>query len=525
MPETLWIAFAYVLGLGVRQIGLPPLIGFLAAGFMLNALGFEGGHELEHIAHLGVLLLMFAVGLKLRLQNVLRPEVWGTALLHMALVAGVLGVVIHESLGMPWESALLLGCALGFSSTVVAAKILEQKRELRAFHGRVAIGILIFQDLIAVALLSVTSGDAPSLWALVLLGLPLLQPLLNWLLDFSGHDELLVLFGLLLALAVGGMGFQSLGLSSELGALVLGAILASHRRASELSHALWSVKELFLVGFFLQIGMSGLPTLENMVVALLLALLLPLKGALFFLILARFFKLRARTAFLTGLSLASYSEFALIVSALAAQNGWLDPDWLVLLALAVAVSFVIAAPLNRIAHALYEQWEPKLSRYELHEHHPDEQPLALGSAHVLIMGMGRVGTGAYDFMSQRGKRVVGLDSDPGRVAIHLHEHRRVLYADSEDPFFWKRLHIDKLDAIMLAMPDMEAKQIAITQLRRRGYDKLICATIMFPDEADTLKTVGADVIFNHYTEAGVGFAERVWERLFPNEPTALRRLS
>jgi threonine dehydrogenase-like Zn-dependent dehydrogenase len=181
----------------------------------------------------------------------------------------------------------------------------------------------------------------------------------------------------------------------------------------------------------------------------------------------------------------------------------------------VAVSFVVAAPLNRGAHGLYKRWEPRLSPFELHERHPDEQPLALGSASILIMGMGRVGTGAYDFLTHRHERVVGLDSDPDRVARHLKEGRRVLYADSEDPFFWQHLNVSKLRAILLAMPDPEAKQIAITQLRRRGYQGLISATVTYDDETAPILAAGGDMTFNHYGEAGVGFAELAWESLYP----------
>ena len=115
-------------------------------------------------------------------------------------------------------TALMLAVALSFSSTVLAAKVLEGKRELRAFHGRVAIGILVIQDLIALFVMSLTSGSTPSMWALVVFGIPLLRPVFYKLLDFSGQDELLVLLGLLRALVGGGFGFESVGLSSELGA-------------------------------------------------------------------------------------------------------------------------------------------------------------------------------------------------------------------------------------------------------------------------------------------------------------------
>jgi predicted Kef-type K+ transport protein len=507
---ALLITAAFLLGLGFRECGLPPLVGYLAAGFLINLAGFHDIPGLDELAHAGVLLLLFAVGLKLRLQTILKPEVWGTALLHLAVICTVVGSLFSMA-GWSAPLALLLAAALGFSSTVVAAKVLEQKRELRAFHGRVAIGILVFQDLVAVALLGVAGGVTPSPWAVLLLGLPLLSRPLNWLLEFSGHDELLVLFGLVLALVLGGAGFEGLGLSSELGALVLGSLVATHRRASELAHALWSLKEVFLVGFFLQIGMHGLPTLEAAGIALALLLLLPLKAGLFFFILLAF-RLRARSAFLASLSLASYSEFALIVIDLAADNGWFAADAVVLLSLTVALSFAVAAPVNRFAHGLYGRWEPWLTRFEHDEHHPDEQPLALGNATILIMGMGRVGTGAYDFLGKR-YRVVGLDSDPDRVVRLVHEGRRVLYADSEDPFFWQKLKIDRLYCILLAMPDPEAKQIAIRELRRRDYQGLICATITFDDEAREMQAAGVNVIFNHYREAGVGFAERAWEAM------------
>jgi hypothetical protein len=287
----------------------------------------------------------------------------------------------------------------------------------------------------------------------------------------------------------------------------------------ELSHALWGVKEVFLVGFFLQIGMSRLPTLEALSFAALLGLLLPLKGVLFFFILLRF-KLRARSAFLASLSLASYSEFGLIIAQSAAQRGWLSADWLVLLAVTVAVSFAIAAPLNRFAHALYERLERRLVPFEVAKRHPDEQPLSLDSARILILGMGRVGTGAYDFFAQRGEEIVGLDSDPVKVERQQHQGRRVLYGDVEDPGLWHSLDLAGVRAVLLAMPDIEAKRFTVIQLRRRGYTGLVSTTTTYPEETSAITADGADLAFNYYDEVGVGFAEHVWETLYPDTTAA-----
>ena len=215
MPEAIWISFAFVTGLLVKGIGLPPLVGYLAAGFVLSGLAAntsitaEPTDVLAHIAHLGVLLLLFTVGLKLKLRSIISPEVIGGSLLHFAITCVVFAPGLYLLFDLDWTTALMLAIALSFSSTVLAAKVLESKRELRAFHGRVAIGILIMQDLIALVVMSLAAGKTPSEWALIVFGLPLLRPLLYKLLDASGHDELLVLLGLLLALVVGGLGFEA----------------------------------------------------------------------------------------------------------------------------------------------------------------------------------------------------------------------------------------------------------------------------------------------------------------------------
>lgn len=518
--DTLWLALAFLLGLLARQLGLPALVGYLAAGFVLNALGQQSSGLLDQVAHAGVLLLLFSVGLKLKLKSLIRPDVWGGGGLHLIISALVLWGLLWGVTALSFGQAVVLAVTLGFSSTVLAAKVLEEKVELRAFHGRLAIGILIIQDLAALALMTLAGGSSPTPWALLVLGLPLLRPMISKVLDWSGHDELLVLFGLALALVVGGLGFEHVGLSSELGALLLGALLAGHPRAVELSRSLWSLKEVLLVGFFLQIGLLGWPSIGSVGGAILLTALLPLKAILFFVILIRF-RLRARTAFLTALALASYSEFALIVVKFLVGNGQLQPDWLVVLALTVALSFVVAAPLNRYAHDLYERLETWLARFERPERHPDEQPVSLGKTQILILGMGHTGTAAYDFLKKRQhtpeahkvRLVSGIDSDLVKVERHIHEGRRVVYADAEDPGFWHRLHLDGLKAVILAMPDPEAKRIATEQLRRHGFKGLIGAISTYPEEEKALKAAGADMTFLAFNEVGVGLAEHVWEAL------------
>ena len=511
MPEALWISFAFALGLLVKNMGLPPLVGYLAAGFLLSGvsavtgLAIEATDALNHIAHLGVLLLLFTVGLKLKLKSIVSPEVIGGSLLHFGITCAIFTPGLYLLMDLAWPTALMLAVALSFSSTVLAAKVLESKRELRAFHGRVAIGILIMQDLIALVVMSLAAGQTPSHWALVVFGLPLLRPLLFRLLDASGHDELLVLMGLLVALVLGGFGFESVGLSSELGALVFGAMLAKHPRSQELSKSLWSVKEVFLVGFFLQIGIGGLPDNEAMVFALIATLVLPLKGILFFFLLL-LFRLRARSGFLSALALTNYSEFGLIVASVPL------PDWLVPLAISVALSFLISAPLNRFAHVIYERYGSSLSRYEGQRHHPDEQPLSLGNTRVLIMGMGRTGTAAYDWIQPQEAELMGLDSDPAKAAKHQREGRNVVFADAEDASFWNGLHMPEVHSVILALGDIEAKLIAARMLRKLGFRGYIVAHTMYADEAHQIREAGANDAYLTMNETGVALASHIMNR-------------
>jgi hypothetical protein len=393
---------------------------------------------------------------------------------------------------------------------VVAAKVLESKRELRAFHGRVAIGILIVQDIVAVALLSYLGGTAPSPWAFALLGLFLLRPMLYRLLDLSGHGELVILFGLMMALLFGGKAFAYVGLSSELGALILGMLFADHERAKQLSNAIWGLKEMLLVGFFLQIGLVGVPTLEILSQAVLINVAIVLKAVLFFFVLIML-RLRARSAFLAGLSLASFSEFGLIVVSMGVNEGLLEAQWLVLLAVTVALSFVLSSPFNRHAHELYEKLGDFLSRFETNKRHPDDEPVELGDASVVIIGMGRVGTSAYDEFIARGLNAVGLDSDQELVDWQLEHDRRVLYADAEDPGLWGQLDLSNIGIVILTMPELEAELIAIRQLRDRGFTGRISSTARFTENVAILQQAGADIVYDYSDGVGVGLARMTLE--------------
>lgn len=519
--DPLWLLIALILGFTSQQLRLPPLVGFLCAGFALHALGIEGGEALQKFADLGVTLLLFTIGLKLRLRNLLAPEVWGTASAHMILLIAVItglllipGLIGMAWLGsMDWQAAAVVAFALSFSSTVFAVKILEDRGEMKSRHGQVAIGILIIQDIIAVVFLTLATDKSPTLWALALLGLPFLRPLLNHFMERSGHGEVLVLFGMFMAIG-GGELFELVGMKADLGALIIGIMLSGQRKSGELSRSLLSFKDLFLIGFFLSIGINALPTMSDILIAVALVLLvLPIKTALFFLILARF-RLRVRTAYLSTASLANYSEFGLIVAAVGAGAGWIDQQWLMIIAIALSISFVIGSIVNARAHSLYASIESYLHRFET------EEPLAnyvkpdLGNAEILVVGMGRVGSGAYLAMRENyGDNVCGIDADSDKVESHQKSGHQVILGDAENIDFWHDVDISKIRLIMLAMPSLKDMQQAVKFLKDSDYKGRIAAVAKYDDDRIKLEESGVHASFNFYAEAGAGFAEHVSQQL------------
>jgi len=524
------LLFPLLFGLIAKRLHLPTLVGYLFAGFALNSylnagfpLEISSEHIelfLQHVGKLGITLLLFVIGLKLNVRDLLKKEIWAGASLHVVLnlffcfiiikfIAFIILYYLYNSLfDLDSGQIFLISFGLSFSSTVLAINMLDIKGDAQTFYGKTTIGILIMQDIIAVVYLAISNKVLPSPYALLLLFLPLLQPIIYKIFKKVGHKEMLVLFGITMALVPGAALFQQLGIKPELGALVMGTLLAPHPKSRELYEKLFLFKEIFVIAFILSIGQSGIPTFQEFSIALFLILLLLIKFILFVLILTRF-HFRVRSAIMTAFALTNYSEFALIILLPAMHAELLSSSWIRIISLAIAMSFILSAPIIKFAESFYVFCKKYLKQFETEQVHPEEQSIDPGAAKVLICGMGRVGSAAYDdFLSSYSNELLGIEHKK-EVIERYHKNRNVVLADSTDTDFWDKLAHKNIEMIVLAMPSHDGNLQTTLQIKRIDFKGKITAISRYSDEIEELQSLGVDFVYNFYEVAGIGLAEHV----------------
>jgi len=504
MTDVLWVVIAFCAGAMARAGKLPPLVGYLAAGMGLSVLGVEGSAVVDRIGEIGVALLLFIIGLDLRWKSMKRVEVFGAGSLHIVLFAAV-GTAGGMALGLPWYGALAVAVSLCASSLVLAAQALDAHGNRRSLHGRVVIGIILVQRVAVTGAVAGVGAATPSLWALALVALPAVRPLLHRILSRVARGELLLLFGLALAVA-GSILFAGVNLGAELGALAAGALLAGHDRIEDLRETLTPVKNALIPAFFLSVGLVGFPGPSGLVVVAVLLLGLAVKAGLFFGVLVGL-RMNPRTAWMATLPLTTYSGLTLIVGSAAVQSGALPESALAVLALATAGSYLLNAPIARRASDLWDRVRPVLNRFDLSDEREEgASPQSLDTTRYLVVGMGRTGTAAYDYLDDFLQCPLGLDDDPERIERHEEAGRNVLLGDPRDASFWRRLDASHLDVVLLTISDLSVKLDAIHALRDAGYTGAINALTAHPEHRDMLQDAGANTVYLSVVRAGRALA-------------------
>ncbi len=521
------LLMAAVIGaIGVR-LRQPLIVAFIAVGVLVgpSVLGWVSANDqVDLLAKLGIALLLFVVGLKLDLNIIRTMGLVALATgLGQVFFTSVVGYFIAIALGMPPVTALYVAVALTFSSTIIIVKLLSDKREVDALHGRIAIGFLIVQDIVVVVVmigltaLGEANNDAVGLGReaievlikgglfIATIGLLMRYVLTPLLHQLAKSPELLVLFAIAWAVALGAAGTH-LGFSKEVGAFLAGVSLASTPYREAIGARLVSLRDFLLLFFFIDLGAGlDLTTLGAQVEpAIILSLFVLIGNPLIVMTILGFMGYRKRTGFLAGLTVAQISEFSLILGALGLGLGHIDADTMGLITLVGLITISASTYMILYSHLLYERLAGWLGVFERKRTYREEaQGLTEKSNEIdiILFGLGRFGSGIAQELRQRGHRVLGVDFDPDRVRQHEGDGYAVYYGDAEDPEFLATLPLGQARWVLSSLREMPVNLALLHGLREQDYNGYVAVTAHTSRDAEQLKSAGADRVLIPYADA------------------------
>lgn len=541
------LALVGLLGGVALLLRQPLVVAFLIAGIIGGpaALGLVGhGEELETFGELGIAILLFLVGLKLDV-GIIR-SMGSVALLagiiQVAFTAGV-GLLLALVQGWSWSTSAYIALALSFSSTIIIVKLLSDRREIDALHGRLAVGILIIQDvvvilaLILLPALNTGEGSGGATQVVTQIGLLLARAVIaggllavatRWVIPRLAHQlarstELLLLASIAWAIGLAA-GAEALGFSKEVGAFVAGVSLASTPFRDAIGNRLVPLRDFLLVFFFIELG-AGLE-LDQIgqvfVPALALATFVLIGKPLVIMAILGAMRYHKRTGFFTGFTLGQISEFSLILAAMGVSLGHLDQNALALLTLVALIT--IACSTYGIVNLgwLYERIAPALSIFERAQptrerSSDDTDPLDVD---VILIGLGRYGGRIGRQLVARGLSVYAVDFDPNALEIWTSEGRAGRYGDATDPELCSTLPLKRAALVVCSAPEMRTNRGLFDALRRSGYSGRFAGTAHNHREARKLREMGADLVLEPFVNAADEAADRLAPLAGFDEPRA-----
>ena len=521
---------------GLAQLLRQPLIvAYIGVGIVVGpaVLGLVTATEqVALLAEVGIAVLLFLVGLKLDLHLIRTTG-------RVALITGlgqvaftsVIGFLIVWALGHDLVTAAYIAVALTFSSTIIIVKLLSDKRELDELHGRIAIGFLIVQDIVAVLAMIVITAVGSSRaedagWAVALVALRGLSFLLGVallaryalprLLDrLAGSPELVVLAGLAWAVTVGAFS-DWIGLSMEVGAFVAGISLAATSYREALGARLVSLRDILILFFFIDLGSTmALDDVAGQIVpALLLSAFVLIGNPVIVMVIMGLMGYRKRVSFLAGLAVAQISEFSLILAALGLSLGHIERSAAGLVTMVGLVTIGLSTYLILYSKPIYERIAPALSVFERRiPTRGIERPEDADPYDAIIIGGGRFGTAVIATLAAREGRLLVVDFDPHALHHWRSVGQETLYGDITEPEFALALPLAESRAVVCTVPELSVNLTVLDVLRRNGFGGVIALTALGAHDADVLAVEEGVTVLRPFMDA----ADRSLARLFPPE--------
>ena len=523
------LVVAFFGGFIARRVGLPTIVGYLLAGIVIGPFtpGFVGDTEtIGQLAELGVIFLMFGVGLHFSLGDLWRVRAVAIpgSLIRMAAVT-LLGLGLSQLWGWTATSGLVLGLAISVASTVVLLRGLVDNGLLNTPHGQAAVGWVVVEDLATVLILVLMPTLANTAdgfdWQSV--GLTLLKAaafvvlvlfvgmrLIPWLLLRIAHTrsrELFILAILAIALGMALGAAELFGVSLALGAFVAGVVINESPLSHQVGADVLPFREAFAVLFFVSIGMLVNPRylVENIGPILVLTGLIVVGKSIVTILMGFVFPWPARTTLVVAAGLSQIGEFSFIMGQSGVKLGLLDYDQYSLILAGALLSITLNAPMFRLINPL-EKWLRRVPAVWklLDRHGPLPSPPEEGIAnHVAIVGYGRVGKHIIDLLGQMGIPHLVVEADAVRVEELGQRGVPTLFGDAANSEVLRYAGLDRARALVIAGPDEAASELMVATARDLAPELPIIARAATKEGVKQLAELGAQYVIHPELEGGL----------------------
>lgn len=513
------ISVSAILAILARVVKQPPIIAYLLAGivvgpFFLNLIGpgNASAEVIQSFARIGVAFLLFIVGLSLDFR--LLKEIGKVSTIAgfiEILFVGLVSFFFAGWMGFSSIASFYIGVAIAFSSTVVVVKILSDKKEMNSLHGRIALGILIVQDIIASICLMIiplfnSGGNISALTqkfamaaATIMLVFLISTFLFNKFLTYlAKSQEALFVFGIAWALVLATI-FDKLGFSIEIGALIAGMSLASSKYALDIEGKIKPLRDFFVILFFVFFGSQLIgPLTKTLIVdATILTVIVMIIKPLIVMTTLKFFGYTKRTNFMTSASLAQVSEFSLILILLGFSLGHVNQEVMNLAILVTLVTIGLSAYTINFSSRL----SLKLSRFlDLFEGKIcEKQECKTKDYEIVMFGYHRVGYKLLESIKRMNQKFAVVDYNPKVIGALIDKNIDCIYGDAGNKDFLTELDLTKTKMIISTIPDENANLVLLETLREMHSDAVLIFTAEQPRAAIDLYHAGADyVIIPHH---------------------------
>ena len=524
-----------------KKLGLGTVIGYLVAGILIGPFGLRLVTDVDSILHfseLGVVLLLFIIGLELQPSRlwVLRRSVFGLGSAQVVVTA-LLVALGAWLLGQSTSAALIIGAGLAMSSTAFVLQTLAERKELTTRHGREAFSILLFQDLAVIPLLAVlpilgiqAGGSAPAtnwieilrglavILLMITLGRQVLRLLFRAVARF-GNREIFTAASLLVVIGTALL-MNRIGLSMPLGAFIAGVLMADSEFRHELEAELDPFKSLLLGLFFIAVGMSVnvslILTFPLTLAGLLLALLVIKFAALF--VISRLSSGTADTARNLGIAMAGGSEFAFVLFTLARHQQLIAGGIVDMLMVVVTLSLMSAPFLFLLNDKVLSRWAERKAE-------PEYDKISEPGNPVIIFGFGRVGQIIGRILHMRGIKFTALESNPTQVDFVRKFGNKIYYGDATRLDLLRSARVENARLCVLAINNIEAS-IRVAELLRRHYPNIpIYARARSRLHCYKLMDLGVEVLYRDTFYSSLALAKSILEGMGLPAPEAERTVN